>query len=859
MDSSPSHRSDHHPVLADQEGDGLLYEIHRQGLIGRLMAVEAPAVSILSAGVGFGKTILLRQMAQQCATAGLPHALITFTPADIGEANVRKLIKERIAALSDGSGAQPCYLLLDDYHRVRSPAVEAVIEEIADGLPPGSKLIAAGRCTGKDSAAPGATSPAVIRLSEDFLRLTDDEIAQLTRQIPMFAVQETLFAQMHGWPAGCSIVCAVATRAPNLSGPLLAVQVAARVERHLEQLLGPGFDRAGWRLAELMAVGPVQIEAPDEKMVDQVCCLNDLGMVDSDSDEHGSLGLRQPFRDILFERFHRRDGEGFLREVRAAAKRLIDGDLWEDCRHLIRRLPRDVRRSVLEGLGGWILDVRFGPHLFEEFELQIDEDFAGFPQLHLAKAVHLARTNRTLDARWLISQIAAGPAPKDDRLWRADLCINRVRIAIFADEVVPTEDLAELEALQFQDLSASPVLYAISAGVLSDALYRLGQYQKCRESGLRGLVLCDHYKAPYVATYIFALSALAEYRLGNLQSAIQLTERMTDHVAKVFADGDSVHDVAAIISAVMRYEEGDLTSAEALLDRPLAHVLESEGWLEVGLAGFFTAANTAIQRQEYERALDIMMAAEELGTQLGFERLSQLAQCRALYLLSCTDRVDEAVALHARDFFPPDADEMLADRWRDYLTVTQILASCAFNIAQGELELGLRRLDHYLADLGSTQNVPCYVRIICLRLMALHGLERPADEIATAIRTIHFYVEKRGYISPLLEFPQLEKTLKLCLAVPDLPYDVHRLAGLLIERLQHAKPSDAVGGKALSPRQAQILTLLSDGLSNKEIANRLDLAEGTVKSYRKVLYQKLDVSRRSQAVARARTRSSQRA
>ena len=57
----------------------------------------------------------------------------------------------------------------------------------------------------------------------------------------------------------------------------------------------------------------------------------------------------------------------------------------------------------------------------------------------------------------------------------------------------------------------------------------------------------------------------------------------------------------------------------------------------------------------------------------------------------------------------------------------------------------------------------------------------------------------------------------------------------------------------LSTRQREILSLLADGMSNKEIAKFLSLAEGTVKSYRKTLYQKLQVCRRSQAVTCSRT------
>lgn len=56
----------------------------------------------------------------------------------------------------------------------------------------------------------------------------------------------------------------------------------------------------------------------------------------------------------------------------------------------------------------------------------------------------------------------------------------------------------------------------------------------------------------------------------------------------------------------------------------------------------------------------------------------------------------------------------------------------------------------------------------------------------------------------------------------------------------------------LSPRERQILTLLGTGASNKEIADRLCLAEGTVKNHVTNVLTKLDVRDRTQAAIRAR-------
>jgi DNA-binding NarL/FixJ family response regulator len=56
----------------------------------------------------------------------------------------------------------------------------------------------------------------------------------------------------------------------------------------------------------------------------------------------------------------------------------------------------------------------------------------------------------------------------------------------------------------------------------------------------------------------------------------------------------------------------------------------------------------------------------------------------------------------------------------------------------------------------------------------------------------------------------------------------------------------------LSPREREILSLLGTGASNKEIADRLCLAEGTVKNHVTNILTKLDVRDRTQAALRAR-------
>lgn len=56
----------------------------------------------------------------------------------------------------------------------------------------------------------------------------------------------------------------------------------------------------------------------------------------------------------------------------------------------------------------------------------------------------------------------------------------------------------------------------------------------------------------------------------------------------------------------------------------------------------------------------------------------------------------------------------------------------------------------------------------------------------------------------------------------------------------------------LTEREQEVLELVADGLTNKEIANQLIISAGTVKWYTGQIYGKLGVNKRTQAVARAR-------
>ncbi|MEZ4699726.1 MAG: helix-turn-helix transcriptional regulator [Rhodothermales bacterium] len=66
------------------------------------------------------------------------------------------------------------------------------------------------------------------------------------------------------------------------------------------------------------------------------------------------------------------------------------------------------------------------------------------------------------------------------------------------------------------------------------------------------------------------------------------------------------------------------------------------------------------------------------------------------------------------------------------------------------------------------------------------------------------------------------------------------------------RDADRVASLGLTPRELEVLELMAEGLSTREIAERVFVSENTVKTHTKRVFEKLGASRRTQAVQQGR-------
>ncbi|MCB0010109.1 MAG: hypothetical protein KDE04_26775, partial [Anaerolineales bacterium] len=112
--------------------------------------------------------------------------------------------------------------------------------------------------------------------------------------------------------------------------------------------------------------------------------------------------------------------------------------------------------------------------------------------------------------------------------------------------------------------------------------------------------------------------------------------------------------------------------------------------------------------------------------------------------------------------------------------------------------------------------------------------------------------ESEGYIRLFIgEGPPLVRALKaLAAGAEPIPAHIHRL--LLAARGQAGAPPKQPLVEPLSERELEILGLLAQGLTNRQISDQLYLALSTVKGHNRNIFSKLQAERRTEAIARAR-------
>jgi LuxR family maltose regulon positive regulatory protein len=160
----------------------------------------------------------------------------------------------------------------------------------------------------------------------------------------------------------------------------------------------------------------------------------------------------------------------------------------------------------------------------------------------------------------------------------------------------------------------------------------------------------------------------------------------------------------------------------------------------------------------------------------------------------------------------------------------------------------IERLLHAAEDGGRTGSV---IEILVLQALAHHAQGNIPPALESLKRALAL-AEPEGYVRIFVDEGQpmpalLREAAKQGIA-PNYVRKLRAAFGKAEARTPGAQPLI----EPLSERELEVLQLIAQGLSNREISERLFVALNTVKGHNRKIYGKLQVQRRTEAVARAR-------
>lgn len=447
--------------------------------------------------------------------------------------------------------------------------------------------------------------------------------------------------------------------------------------------------------------------------------------------------------------------------------------------------------------------------------------------------------------------------------------VIRACVEIYADHVDGVEAL--VRPVIAHPEAVHPWVAVVAANILTYVLLHSHKYGEAIELQHAMRPFHQRTQGPFSQIYGICFAGMAAYEMGqhttaeaNFREALTLAREqagMHSHAARL----------AGAMLGKMYYEYNQLADAESLLEDSIALGVEG-GVADFSLASYINYSRLLALHGEGERARIILDEGQNTARQLAQSRLDSSVAAERQRLLGY-DTQTLTVADPAMDDCPghPDfSDGIAAQAWeaRHIARVRLALDQCRYRDADTLLA---PLLDY--AALKGQRSVTRTAMI--LRALAHDGLgdlrggEEAMMEALTcceAPRAVRPFLDEGPRVTIVLERLQHQARARLA-GAPSRPV-LNQISRILDAvhtpaPIEHSIPEGGADRTAVQPsgadlleplreREMDVLRLVGEGLSNKEIARRLGIGVDTVKWYLKAIYGKLGVGRRTQAICEAR-------
>jgi LuxR family maltose regulon positive regulatory protein len=782
-------------------------------------------------------------------------------------------------------------LILDDYHVIEDESVHALIEGFVEGLGQAGRLVLISRTDPPLPLARWRGRGQMAEIRDADLRFRRDEAEEFLREVMNLELTSSqlslLTERTEGWIVGLQLAGITLRSQPRPEVPEDFIQNFGGTNRYiLDYLLEEVLERQPRHIRDFLLKTAIL-----DRFSADVC--------DAVSRSPEEV-LSKVDRDQTPIPAGTRDSKQILRQLEEANMFLIpldDERRWFRYHHLFSDLLRSElqQRSTQEEIR--TLHKRAG-EWFRENELTEEA-------MSHAMAAGEYETAATIIEENIVSLLSQSTMPRLLRWIRALpegivqarpwIAVHLANTLAFAGQVTEIERiLATVDGLATDDPEFRG-LFGFAAAIRAFTANLEGNSDRAFEMAAHSEEFLgdDHLNARAMASYAaadthFALDDMTQaeekyremLRLGERSGQLLMTVTALCELASVKKVQGRLHAAQDLYSEAwdqlvefnglgtrlrchVEFGMADLLYEWNQLDEAYEHAMKGMD-IRARLGGYYVTGDIPLMRIHQARgesgeALDVLRAVEQV---VGSSHV-QLSGAHALRAAS----VHQYVAVGDLDRARRHADQCRGN------TDLEALARARLLLALGQFSEALNLSDRQLREIREGMRTARAIKMLCLKALAYEGLSRHEEAETTTLEAVTLG-RPEGFVRTFLDAgPQLAAIIHRTLE-PHQPGDpgaspmdllLKEYAGTLLSAYatdrESAKTTLAeIGMRSQDPRyvdpltqrELEVLSLIAEGLSNKEMASQLVVAPSTIKQHLKNIYAKLDVHNRTEAVSRAR-------
>ena len=794
--------------------------------------------------------------------------------------------------LNEIAGYQaPVVLAVDDYHRIESEAVHVAFASFILELPPNARAVVASRTEPPLRLSALRARGELVEIDVSTLSFTTAETADYLRgrvgTAPKRPIDLGRFHRVfEGWPAGLHMAALSVESNASLDKLL---QASGADNRYIAEFLTDEILlHQNQTVRELLFATSI-LGVLTSPVCSKVCGravsseeLEDLarrGLFVIREDQAGTVfRYHHLFAELLQKRLHREKAPEYiagLHRIAACAYR-DEGLPSEAIEHAFEAGDTKLTAELLGDYAIELLNHGRHGHILSYLERLPETAVEEHPQLAVATALvlsfggHLDRARRLLAiARESVEgQSQEAPARKQTL---GVISLIEALAAVFRNDL-PTLHHESSRALEL--LPRHATVWKLAAVMVSgDASFLHGKLDDAYGAYTRTIEWCRRDKHPF----FFMVTALRLLRLsayrGHLRRMDSLAREFLAETARnSFANTAREGQIWGLYSRVAR----ERLELDAALERAQRAAELAEGHTSLLVFGLTRQwlAGAHFARGEYEACRRVLDEADHHLARTPIANVTFLLLAWRLRLdLAIADGnrdgIDEAIRLAA-------AHGLTHESQPDVLRERALFGLVRLLRAAGQPERAEALLSRLERFCSASQLMPAAMEGRLIRCtMAEDRGDRPAAlaELSVAVRTL----APEGYIYPFAaEGRNMVKLLYALLKSPGAPPQTAALVSALsneghpsagggrsatiaspadsetTNRERSRPPAKDAPIEALSTREVEVLRLVSEGMSNQQIADRLFVSLNTVKWHTGNIYGKLGVEGRTSAVMRSR-------